>query len=693
MKKYLIILSGVLVLSLGFAGILPALAKKDQNNNRIGQKLGPKGSPTATQLAASILIPSMLPFLDSANKTGIDGQFEVYTNSLQGFPTNDSSWALISTGRASDIDGEATTFYSYDTGGPTSPPYSHRGYPSYDIATLSLVLSVPTGATTLSFNWKFGTEENPTYIGSHVDWARAVVTTSVGSTNILLLPDNKPVDVDNAVPFSNAVTGSSGVPGPPYPSPNDVVYNAVTEMYTSTFTIAPFVGETITIDFQVGDERDRILDSALFIDNLNIAVERIRPDKAVTLAEEIIGAPYLGDGETWGGKGEDCSTWPQKRFVSANEITTTSYSYWHNAYLWDNKIGKCLTGGKGVDCSGVVFWSYNLAYFGEETFTSKEYEARPLHYVKAARQYKDNTDKILKDNLELGDLLFFDKNNNGYMDHVAMYIGGTGTYNAIHASYFTQTITYATYNTDTEKLITTKPGDVQSLKVAKYGRVVEPRIELRFASLSPVDLIIVDPEGSIITSGTWEGPMEYQVYDINGDGELDDIVVTGERKIGDYSITVVPEPDALPTDTYSVEVEVLIDGEIETTVLAEDVPISEIPEEPYVFESLPEITASVKIEPETLNLTSEGVFTAFVQLPEEYDVKDIDVETIESDGAEVIKSNIRGNDTLVVKFDRQDLVDISVGNEVEITVTGELIDGTRFKGSNIIRIINKNKKK
>lgn len=50
-------------------------------------------------------------------------------------------------------------------------------------------------------------------------------------------------------------------------------------MYTSTFDVSSFVGETITIEFQVGDENDEILDSALFIDNLDLRDQGDFPGK------------------------------------------------------------------------------------------------------------------------------------------------------------------------------------------------------------------------------------------------------------------------------------------------------------------------------------------------------------------------------------------------------------------------------
>lgn len=120
-----------------------------------------KASGTAQQLAAAILKPGTAPLLMNASMSGVADQFKIYTTSLQGFPTNGASYVLMSNGNAYGIAGLATDFYSYYTGGLTSPPYSHRGYFSYDIATLSLTLYVPNGAKNISFDWKFATEENP----------------------------------------------------------------------------------------------------------------------------------------------------------------------------------------------------------------------------------------------------------------------------------------------------------------------------------------------------------------------------------------------------------------------------------------------------------------------------------------------------------------------------------------------------
>jgi hypothetical protein len=100
---------------------------------------------------------------------------------------------------------------------------------------------------------------------------------------------------------------------------------------------------------------------------------------------------------------------------------------------------------------------------------------------------------------------------------------------------------------------------------------------------------------------------------------------------------------------------------------------------------IPEPAATVIIKPETLNLDSKGVFTAFITL-ENGDVTDIDASTLVCEGAPAIRSNI-DDDRLIVKFDRQDLVGVEPGDEVTFTIKGYFFDGTPFEGSDTIRVI------
>ena len=115
-----------------------------------------------------------------------------------------------------------------------------------------------------------------------------------------------------------------------------------------------------------------------------------------------------------------------------------------------------------------------------------------------------------------------------------------------------------------------------------------------------------------------------------------------------------------------------------------------------------EIGATVDIHPETLNLKSNGTWiTAYIELPEDYNVSDINVTTILLDGTvQAAWGNVEEN-KLMVKFDGQAVIGYiwasklyhmgiplpKEGVEVELTIWGKLFDGTPFEGSDTIRVI------
>jgi hypothetical protein len=108
-------------------------------------------------------------------------------------------------------------------------------------------------------------------------------------------------------------------------------------------------------------------------------------------------------------------------------------------------------------------------------------------------------------------------------------------------------------------------------EVSREGLLIETKC--------PVDLHVVDPQNLSINKQSIEIPGAiYGEDDIDVDGDLEDWIGISEPKIGEYLISVIPEPDALPTDTYSLEVT----AHNETVVLAEDVQIKDIPSKPYI---------------------------------------------------------------------------------------------------------------
>jgi len=120
------------------------------------------------------------------------------------------------------------------------------------------------------------------------------------------------------------------------------------------------------------------------------------------------------------------------------------------------------------------------------------------------------------------------------------------------------------------------------------------------------------------------------------------------------------------------------------------------------------INATVDINPKALNLRSRGKWvTAYIELPEGYDVDDINVSTImlnDTVPAELRPVAIGDYDEdeipdLMVKFDRAELTLYVLANvdriklfeerfmTITLTLTGKLNDGTLFQGSYTIRII------
>ncbi len=111
---------------------------------------------------------------------------------------------------------------------------------------------------------------------------------------------------------------------------------------------------------------------------------------------------------------------------------------------------------------------------------------------------------------------------------------------------------------------------------------------------------------------------------------------------------------------------------------------------------IPPIQATVDIRPGVLNPKSKGEWiTAYIELPEGYDVNDIEMSTIMLMGsipAESFPSNVGdydkdGKPDLMVKFDKQSLLPLLDAENMELTVTGELTDGSIFEGTDTIWVL------
>lgn len=228
---------------------------------------------TASAQLAAIASSSVVMTLCSPTSTGAGIQSAALTTPLQGFPSNGTSFLVLSSGDATAAAGTFTTFESVIAGGPWVPGCSPDGFNCFDVQTTTLSCSSPTGRMKLAFDWTFCTEEIPSFEGTVREFFAAKVTDATGTTNIAKLPNGNAVTTFNMVPFSNHPGGSSSSPAPPAPTPNDVVYNSclnhlpgVPAETASANLIGP-----VTLALRVADVMDDVYDSAAFIDNLRIA--------------------------------------------------------------------------------------------------------------------------------------------------------------------------------------------------------------------------------------------------------------------------------------------------------------------------------------------------------------------------------------------------------------------------------------
>jgi hypothetical protein len=115
-----------------------------------------------------------------------------------------------------------------------------------------------------------------------------------------------------------------------------------------------------------------------------------------------------------------------------------------------------------------------------------------------------------------------------------------------------------------------------------------------------------------------------------------------------------------------------------------------------VYEYSPSILAEVRIFPRSINLASEGKWiTCYISLGEDYNVADIEANSIVLEGeiqAESLKLD-EGQQATVAKFKRSEVQGILAPGEVELIISGELTDGTRFEGMDTVRVIDKSGKK
>jgi hypothetical protein len=104
------------------------------------------------------------------------------------------------------------------------------------------------------------------------------------------------------------------------------------------------------------------------------------------------------------------------------------------------------------------------------------------------------------------------------------------------------------------------------------------------------------------------------------------------------------------------------------------------------------IPAEAKIVPHTISLGSRGKWiAAFLWLPEDYKVADIDPNTIFLEGE--IKPErfwlAEDNQVAIAKFSREEIQSILDIGDVELIITGQLKNRIPFEGTDVIKVLDK----
>jgi|GEM_PF-6177843 len=427
--------------------------------------------------------------------------------------------------------------------------------------------------------------------------------------------------------------------------------------------------------------------------NVDFEVKLPLSYKAANLAKELIYQPYL-----WGGKGWD---YIQSEFVAPSTIKT-GYNFW-NKELNQGKGG--VDFGAGVDCSGLIMWAYDRSFDPNKS--------RFNNFVKAEgadEQYRYNTTSTTEAELKPGDVMFFDfyptSAPDGFIDHVAMYVGESGGYDVVSAS------------DPIQGIVPRLKDDLKNLSRFRGFKQVVSALppSVLVSAGSPVDLIVTDPDGFTITPTTIipseleflreiPGVLYYSEMERGADGNPIDQVYSYTLKTGDYIIQVIPEPGTPPNATYTLK----FSAGDQSITLAQDIPISQIPSEGYgitisVIGTLSTfIPVSIDIKPgsypNSINLDSKGTIPVAVFGNNTFDVHRINLGSITFANVPIkLKKNGQpmasyedvnedGFTDLVIHVITKELN--LTPNDTEAYLEGQLKDGTIIKGSDSVRIVPK----
>jgi Bacterial Ig-like domain (group 1)/Divergent InlB B-repeat domain/Domain of unknown function DUF11 len=232
----------------------------------------PAGAAITPQTNAAGALAISQALASSANVTGSSflsttgGTPNGTSNSaLAGFPTDGSTFGILTSGNVSNVP-NAGTFASTSNGGAPV-----RGDTDMDVSILKTDVSVPSGANCLTFDFKFLSEEYPNFVGGSVNDAFVAEydsSTWTTSANTITAPNNFAFDSTGQVVSIN----STGVGGMTAADGAGTAFDGNTEgagtgVLHASHQVTPGAH---SLYFSIFDQGDTIYDSAVFLDNLRV---------------------------------------------------------------------------------------------------------------------------------------------------------------------------------------------------------------------------------------------------------------------------------------------------------------------------------------------------------------------------------------------------------------------------------------
>jgi len=260
-------------------------------------------------------------------------------------------------------------------------------------------------------------------------------------------------------------------------------------------------------------------------------------------------------------------------------------------------------------------------------------------------------------------------------------------------------------------------------------RALPERI-IAIITLSPVDIRVFDSQGNVMELNTegytdnslsspgwiFKGPdhQEFALILDADDTYQYELVGTdeGTYRLGIISMSgseeTVFEAFDIPTSSgarhvYAVNWTALSAGDEDAVVLEIDADGDGVPEKTVIADK--DLTSEefalqtetvIDFKPDTLNLRSPGkVVTAYIELPEGFNVSDIVISSLElKSSVSALSKPVKIGDydedgipDLMVKFDRQQVAAVLEEGVHTVHLSGQLADETLFAGMDIIRVI------